>query len=250
MLTTIDVNIVNALAVLGILFAIPHLYRICDLFWLYFLRPSSVGRYLHGKTLDAIVTGATDGIGKVTATELLTRRFSPILHGRNETKMQKEKVVHELRALAAGSAPDIRYSIADAKGTHDWERLLEPFRDLHATVVVHNVTGGEGAEARLPFARHPHPAPKLAHIDASRTRVDGHTEGYLLGAARGSAFFALLLTRALLPQTPPRRGGPCRSSSSAPSGASPPRCFCLATPHPKRSSRCSHAVWTTTSSYS
>ncbi|KAM5534142.1 hypothetical protein V8D89_012162 [Ganoderma adspersum] len=174
-----DVNILNALAVLAVVLAIPHIYHILDFIWLYFLRPSSVKRYLHGKAPFAIVTGATDGIGKATAAELLTRGFNVILHGRNEVKMRK--VVDELRASAAGraSTPDIRYFIADAtKDTHDWAMLFKPFMDLHITVVVHNVTGGE---------------------DVRDERIDGRTEEYLLGVVHATALFALLLTRALLP---------------------------------------------------
>ncbi len=138
-----DITFLNALAVHGVILAIPHAYRIFDLIWLYFLRPSSVKQYLHGKAPYAIVTGATDGIGKATAAELLTRGFNVILHGRNEAKMQK--VVEELRASARmkGRSADIRYFVADAsKGSHDWGKLLESFGDLHVTVVVHNV-GGE-----------------------------------------------------------------------------------------------------------
>ncbi|KAI1795279.1 NAD(P)-binding protein [Ganoderma leucocontextum] len=172
-------NLVHVLAVLSVLFALLHIYHIFDLIWLYFLRPSSVKRYLHGTAPYAIVTGATDGIGKATAAELLMRGFSVILHGRNEAKMQK--VVKELRASAKGKAStaDIRYFIANAsKDRHDWAKLLEPLGELHVTVVVHNVSGE-------PL------------ID---TRIDERTEEYLLGVVHSNALFALFLTRALLPQ--------------------------------------------------
>ncbi|KAM5539656.1 hypothetical protein V8D89_006765 [Ganoderma adspersum] len=172
---TTVVSIVNVLVVLGVtILAVRHVYRVLGLLWFYFLRPSSVKRYLHGNAPYAIVTGATDGIGKATAAELLRRGFNVVLHGRNEAKMQK--VVEELSAVAN---TDIRYFIADAsKGGHDWEKLLELFRDLHITAVVHNV-GGEPL------------------ID---TRIDERTEEYLLSVVHSNALFALFLTRALLPQ--------------------------------------------------
>ena len=51
-----------------------------------------------------------------------------------------QRVVEE---LGASVTMDIRYFIADvSKGDHEWKRLLEPFGELHITVVVHNV-GGE-----------------------------------------------------------------------------------------------------------
>ncbi|KAI1797399.1 NAD(P)-binding protein [Ganoderma leucocontextum] len=62
----------------------------------------SVKRYLHGEAPYAIVTGATAGIGKATAVELLTHGVNIILHGRDGAKMQK--VVEELRASVKGKA--------------------------------------------------------------------------------------------------------------------------------------------------
>ena len=138
--------VVTNVFLLGIVLAIPYVYRILDFLWLYFLRPSSVKHYLHGAAPYAIVTGATDGIGKATAAELLTRGFNVILHGRNEAKMKG--VVEELRAAVRGKGKadmtEIRYFIADAaKSGHDFAKLVAPFKDLHITVVVHNVGGSD-----------------------------------------------------------------------------------------------------------
>ncbi|EJF56521.1 NAD(P)-binding protein [Dichomitus squalens LYAD-421 SS1] len=178
---TLDATTLNALAVLGVILALPHLYRLLDFLWLYFLRPDSVKRYLHGRAPYAIVTGATDGIGKATAAELLARGFNVVLHGRNEAKMQQ--VVRELRAQGKGKGEagerDIRYFIADAaKAGHDFAKLVEPFGALHVTIVVHNVGGS----------------------DLSAARIDGHSEDYILGVVNKNSFFSLFLTRALLPQ--------------------------------------------------
>ena len=141
---------VNALAVLGGILAIPHLYRVASFVWLYFLRPSTVCKYLHGPAggTYALVTGATDGIGKATAAELLRNGFNLILHGRNEAKMRR--VVEELRAsVPEGRDADVRYFIADAAiGGHEFERLVEPFGELHVTLVYHNVGGGDASGKR------------------------------------------------------------------------------------------------------
>ncbi len=141
---TVNYYVVKYVFLLGIILSIPYVYRVLDFCWLYFLRPSSAKRYLHGNAPYAIVTGATDGIGKATAVELLTRGFNVILHGRNEAKMQK--VVEELRATLAGKGnadkADIRYFLADVeKSGHDFEKMIAPFKDLHITVVLHNVGG-------------------------------------------------------------------------------------------------------------
>ncbi|TFK91261.1 NAD-P-binding protein [Polyporus arcularius HHB13444] len=173
------VSTVNVLAVLGVLLAIPHLYRIASFVWLYVLRPTTIKEYLHGPKggAYAIVTGATDGIGKATAAELLRNGFNLILHGRNEAKMQK--VVEELRArVPEKKDADVRYFMADAaQGGHDFEKMIEPFKDLHITLVYHNVGGG----------------------DTIGLRLDERTEENVHHMINKNALFPLFLNRALLP---------------------------------------------------
>lgn len=106
--------------------------------WFYFLRPSSVRKFLHGPAPYALVTGATDGIGKAVAHELFRRGFNLIIHGRNEEKIRK--VIAEIKA--GGGNGDVRYFVADAsKGGHDFAQLLAPFADLNITLVINNVGG-------------------------------------------------------------------------------------------------------------
>ncbi|KAI0749954.1 NAD(P)-binding protein [Daedaleopsis nitida] len=169
---------VVVLAALSAVLALPHLYRLASWIWLYFLRPSSVHKFRHGPTPYAIVTGATDGIGKALAAELLRQGFNLILHGRNESKMHN--VVERLRALVPEKPDaDIRYFIADAEQPgHNLDNLLYPFRDLHITLVFHNVGGCEV----LP------------------ERIDDHPEDWLHALINKNALFSLFLTHALLPQ--------------------------------------------------
>ena len=91
------------------------------------------------------MTGATDGIGKATAAKLLRNGFNLILHGRNEAKMRR--VVEELRAgVPERRDADVRYFIADASepvGGGEFGRLVDPFGELHVTLVYHNVGGGD-----------------------------------------------------------------------------------------------------------
>ena len=106
--------------------------------WFYFLRPSSVRKYLHGPAPYVLVTGATDGIGKAVAHELFRKGFNLIIHGRNEEKIHK--VIAEIKAR--GGNGDVRYFVADAsKSGHDFTQLLAPFADLTITLVIHNVGG-------------------------------------------------------------------------------------------------------------
>ena len=133
----------DVFAAIGVLSVIPWLYRGASFVWLYFLRPTSIKKYLHGAGPYALVTGATDGIGKATAAELLRNGFNLIIHGRNEAKMQK--VVEELRArVPERASADIRYFLADASdGSLDFSAMIEPIKDLHITYVLHNVGGSD-----------------------------------------------------------------------------------------------------------
>lgn len=129
-------SVVQILAVVGIVSLVLQLYRLLSFIWLYFLRPSTVHRYLHGPPAYALVTGASDGIGKAIAAELYNQGFNLILHGRNEAKLLN--VVDQIRGSAR--ARDVKYFFADASDAdHDFERILAPFKDLNITVIVHNV---------------------------------------------------------------------------------------------------------------
>lgn len=143
------INRMSLLALLGGALAVPHLYRVGSFVWLYFLRPSSIRRYLHGPAPYALVTGATDGIGKALARELLRNGFNLIIHGRNEAKMRK--VTEDLR-MSVPEKPDadIRYFIADAsQAGHDFAKMIEPFKDLQITMVYHNVGGSDTSPERF-----------------------------------------------------------------------------------------------------
>lgn len=123
----------------GALFTSNQLFRFARFIWVYCLRPSSIKNYLHGEAPWALVTGASDGIGKALAGELYEKGFNVILHGRSEEKTRK--VVEELRARGKGR--DVRYFLASANAPDtDFEKLVEPFKDLNVTFVVNNVGGG------------------------------------------------------------------------------------------------------------
>ncbi|TFY52036.1 hypothetical protein EVJ58_g10235 [Rhodofomes roseus] len=147
--------------------------RLLDFVWFYCLRPSSVHRYIHGPAPYALVTGASDGIGKGVARELYEHGFNLVLHGRNEEKLRK--VADEIRARGNR---DVRYFIADASDpSHDFAKLVGPFANLNITVVIHNVGGSSIAE----------------------DGIDSFTDASLAGIVHQNAMFPLLLTRALLP---------------------------------------------------
>ncbi|KAL0931511.1 short chain dehydrogenase [Colletotrichum truncatum] len=109
-----------------------------------FFQTSKLKKYLktiNGKSAWALVTGASDGIGKGLANELAHRGFNVVLHGRNDVKL--EKVRHEL-ALKHPDR-DFRIMVGDAgllgSGSHPWDVMLAALEGLNLRVLVNNVGG-------------------------------------------------------------------------------------------------------------
>jgi len=172
-------SIISAFKWIGIVVSLSQLQKISSFIWFYFLRPTNGYKlYLRGPAPYALITGATDGIGKGIAKDLYDKGFNLILHGRNEEKMKK--VVEELKVLGgqAKEGGDIRILIVDAgKPGLDFEGIVRGFDGLNITIVVHNVGG---------MAMRP-------------ATIDGWAEEEILGIIRLNALFPTLLTRALLP---------------------------------------------------
>ena len=130
------VEAIHLLAAFGAILSLTYIYRFANFIWIYCLRPSSVHKYLHGTNPYAIVTGASDGIGKALAIELYDRGFNLILHGRNEEKTRK--VVEEIRGRAGGR--DVKYFLADGGDPEqDFGKIVQGFKGLNITLVVNNV---------------------------------------------------------------------------------------------------------------
>ena len=102
-----------------------------------YTRPSSLKRYLHGDNAWALVTGASDGIGRAFAQELAQHGFNVVLHGRNATKL---KIV---KAQLQNQFPkvDFHILIADASSTshQQIDNLVATLNDIHLTVLINNV---------------------------------------------------------------------------------------------------------------
>lgn len=114
---------------------------------IHYLYASNITKYLNNQPQDdseaswALVTGASDGIGRALSSELGSRGFNVIVHGRNESKLVK--VVTELQKEHPGRM--FRYVVADAAHftTADIERIVAVVADIKLTVLINNV-GGTG----------------------------------------------------------------------------------------------------------
>lgn len=146
----------KTLAALGLFWSARQVFKLASFLRVFFLRRSSFGRYVAspdgtaGAEAEswALVTGASDGIGKGFARELCARGVNVILHGRNERKL--ERVREEI--LAEWPERQVRLFVMDANvGETDVPRLVEAckaFEDVRLRVLVHNV-GGVGAGVPL-----------------------------------------------------------------------------------------------------
>ena len=132
----------NAIYYIGLIAVLAKLRAIIDFVWFYFLRPTNHWEeYLQGPSPYAVVTGATDGIGKATAQELYNKGFNLILHGRNEKKLKG--VIEEIQSTKSkrtGKIQEVKYFLEDASKTGiDFEGIARRFEGLNVTIFVNNV---------------------------------------------------------------------------------------------------------------
>ena len=132
----------NAIYYIGLIAVLAKLRTIIDFVWFYFLRPTNHWeKYLQGPSPYAVVTGATDGIGKATAQELYHKGFNLILHGRNEKKLKG--VIEEIQSTESkrtGQVQEVKYFLENASRTGiDFEGIARRFEGLNVTIFVNNV---------------------------------------------------------------------------------------------------------------
>lgn len=195
----------NIVWIVGVLTLATAAIRIINFVALYSL-PSRLARYAHpssgGQPPWALVTGASDGIGRAFARELAARGFNVVLYGRNEAKLaavmadlQRQHPGRSFRLLVADASTVacVRCSDADRPRSSsssttavDFEVIGAAVGDLHLTVLVNNVGGVSHDLALAP----------LSELPAAG----------IAGNVSLNALFPLHLTRVLLPQL--RRAGP------------------------------------------
>ncbi|KAF7795806.1 hypothetical protein EIP86_006973 [Pleurotus ostreatoroseus] len=163
----------GTLYLIGAAVVLKSLYDFAYFVTLYLSAPS-VHRYLHGKAPYALITGATDGIGKATAKELYKRGFNIILHGRNPDKLRQ--VEEELSKLGN---KDVKLWVEDAcRDSIDFGTAVAQWEGLEITLVVHNVGG----------------------VVVRAERIDQVPEDVVRNELKLNATFPLLLSRAVLPK--------------------------------------------------
>lgn len=166
--------------------------------------PSRLSRYAHtspaGQAPWAMVTGASDGIGRAFASELATRGFNVVLHGRNHAKLsrvmeelQKAYPERSFRILTADASKvpclncisgleeqDQRTVHGHDQGAVDLTAIATAVDDLHLTVLINNAGGGPVNPIFAPL------------VGSSTARITGNVSL--------NALFPMHLTRVLLPK--------------------------------------------------
>lgn len=123
-------------AVISAVVVIKALYDFFSFIALY-LKPPTYRRYLRSSSSYALVTGATEGIGKAVAKELYTKGFNLIIHCYDEEKLRR--VQHE---FMKGGSRDVKVWLADARAQDiDFEAAVAQWKDLEITLVINNVGG-------------------------------------------------------------------------------------------------------------
>lgn len=121
-------------AIIGILCLVVMIYRFIH-FLIPYIMPSKLSSYLRPRAY-AVVTGATDGIGRAMALELAKTGFNIILHGRNTTKL----LALERQIKLQYPASDVQLFVMDGTQANEQWR---PFpSDFLVTVLVNNVGAG------------------------------------------------------------------------------------------------------------
>jgi len=120
--------IIGAIQVIYIGYCLVSFIRI-------YIRPSSVRKYLSTDAY-AMVTGASDGIGKAISLELARTGFNMIIHGRNEDKL------NAVRQEILNINESLKVVTIVHDGAKETELDIYSIRSLPITVLVNNVGVG------------------------------------------------------------------------------------------------------------
>lgn len=148
-ITTVLLYLLSLVGALTLTILLVQLTRFLALY----ARPSALPRYKHGERRSwALVTGATDGIGRALAEELCLRGFAVLLHGRNRSKLESTR--DEIQRSVPGAHLDTVLADATHCLENDIARIRERAETLASeegaklTVLVNNV-GGLNYEPRF-----------------------------------------------------------------------------------------------------
>jgi 17beta-estradiol 17-dehydrogenase / very-long-chain 3-oxoacyl-CoA reductase len=137
-------------------------------------------KYKHGTKPYAIVTGATDGIGRALAFELARNDFNVVIHGRNPEKLHKVRQdINNIRPTT-----DVQIAILDAAKNPCPNAVIDVVKSLHVTILI-NCLGIVG--------------------DGAYEALEKDTDYSIQALMNANTLFPTFLTHHLLPQLQKRR---------------------------------------------
>lgn len=120
---------------LGALFIFRYLFRFLTFFYNYFLKKSTLMSYKRQNSW-AVITGATDGIGKAFTIELAKKGFNVLLVSRTEERL-KNVIQNDLKDMTVESS---YVAIDFSKATNDdYKRLSSALEGKDIAVLINNV---------------------------------------------------------------------------------------------------------------
>lgn len=133
-----------------------------------YLLPSKLHRFIHnaadGRPPWALVTGASDGIGRALSHELASKGLNVVLHGRNKEKLSKAMAdlqgrfpERSFRILIADASQVRGLTTLDDHGADgvDFHKIKATLDDLHLTILINNAGGNAGDPICQPLSESP-----------------------------------------------------------------------------------------------
>ncbi|KAI1170619.1 hypothetical protein F4777DRAFT_568493 [Nemania sp. FL0916] len=146
----VERNLPLALAVLGGLWLSSKVLSFVHLLLSAFVLSGTNLRKYGGKGTWAVVTGASDGLGKEFATQLAAKGFNLLLVSRTQSKL--ETLSKELQTKYAGVQTDIiAMDFASLDNEADYARLAKRIETLDVGILINNV--GQSHSIPVPFTQ-------------------------------------------------------------------------------------------------
>ncbi|ODV83105.1 hypothetical protein CANARDRAFT_203854 [[Candida] arabinofermentans NRRL YB-2248] len=148
---TFDCQLCNVLlfAIFGVgvyKITITSLSFIALIFDAFILPPVNFSKYGAKKGYWAVVTGASDGIGKEFSTQLAKKGFNIVLISRTQSKL--EKLANELESNYKNSCKIIAFD-ASIDNDENYKLIEKSIKDLPISILVNNV--GQSHSIPVPF---------------------------------------------------------------------------------------------------
>jgi 17beta-estradiol 17-dehydrogenase / very-long-chain 3-oxoacyl-CoA reductase len=150
-----DLSLTTLLSYVGALWIAITIAKVLRFVELY-TRSGTLKRFQHpakdGSKPWAVITGASDGIGKSYAHELASQGFNVVLHGRNQKKLEG------VRDGLKKEFPKVEFKIVvidafvgGAEGLKKIQSAANELKNLHITILINNIGGGARVSGAFMF---------------------------------------------------------------------------------------------------